>query len=102
MFHQRDNLFFGRLPDGNVRIVKFSGPPHVMWWHNENACTVPTDHPRADGEFRSVQVILDVQISSNEWASIVSSVSRDGEANGRYYKALEFHQAGGNDGVPIP
>lgn len=91
MFHWRDNLYFGRLPDGFVRVVKFSRPPHVMLWHNERACTVPTEYPRADGEFYSVEVILDLRIPPQEWASIVASVSKLGESGGRQYKVLEFH-----------
>lgn len=93
MFHWRDNTYFGRLPDGTVRVVKFSKPPHVMLRHNEDACTVPTNYPAVDGEFRSVEVLLDIRIPPNEWASIVASVSGLGESNGRYQLAAEFHQA---------
>lgn len=95
MFHQRDNLFFGRMPDGGVRIVKFSGPPFVQWWHNERACTVPTEYPQADGEFRSVEVILDVKISAEEWASVIASVAAQGESDGGFYRALDFHNKAG-------
>ena len=93
MFHWKDNLYFGRLLDGCVRIVKFSASPNVMQWHNsESLSMTPTEYPRADGEFHSVEVLLDIRISSNEWASIVSSVSKLGEADGRFYQALKFHQ----------
>ena len=93
MFHWEDNMYFGRLPDGHVRVVKFSRTPHAMWWHNENSAMVPTEYPRADGEFHSVEVILDLRIPPEAWASIVASVSKLGESDGRFYKALEFHNA---------
>lgn len=98
MFHWRDHTYFGRCEDGAVRVVRFSGPPHVQWWHNEQSHTVPTNDPRPDGEFRSVQVLLDIRITPEEWASIVSSVSREGEGNGRYYEALKWHQGGNTVG----
>lgn len=91
MFHQRDNLFFGRMQDGGVRIVKFSAPPHVTLLHGADAVTRPTDGPHADGEFREVKVLLDVRITADEWASIISSMSKAGEADGGFYRALDWH-----------
>ena|ERR1700674_3530535 len=92
MFHWRDNTYFGRLEDGCVRVVKFSFSPHVQWRHNEHLAMVPTENPRPDGEFRSVEVLLDIRIPAAQWASIVASVSALGESNGRYYLAEKFHQ----------
>ena len=92
MFHWRDNTYFGRLPDGMVRVVKFSRPPYVQWWHNEEAHTVPTENPRPDGEFNSVEVLLDIRIPVMEWASIVASVSALGQDGMRTYAAEKFHQ----------
>lgn len=92
MFHSDNNTFWGRLPDGSVRIVKFSGPPHVMWHHGDDAVTRPTEFPRADGEFRTVEVLFDLRIDPNIWASIVASVSAGGEENGRFFEARTFHQ----------
>jgi len=96
MFHWADNFFFGRCKDGAVRIVKFESPrsPQAMWKH-ENAAYHPTEWPDAEGEFNDVKVVLDVRIPANEWASIIASVSAQGEENGRYYKALEWHNDSG-------
>jgi hypothetical protein len=90
MFHWKDNFYFGRLPDGFVRMVKFSASPQVMQWHNELVMK-PTEYPRVDGEFHSVEVVLDLRISPLEWASIIASMSRLGESDGRFQKALSFH-----------
>ena len=93
MFHWIDNTYFGRLPDGTVRVVKFSRTPHVMWLHGPDAVTRSTEHPSASGEFYGVEVLLDVRIPAESWASIVASVSKGGESDGRFYKALNFHNA---------
>lgn len=91
MFHSHDNLYFGRLPDGAVRVVKFSEPPFPMMKQVECG-TVPSEWPQADGEFHSVQVLLDVTLTVYEWASIISSVAMRGESGGGYFDALAFHQ----------
>jgi len=75
MFHLSDNLFFGRLPDGKVRILKFAVPP--------------ADWPKADGVFPDAA--FDQTIDDGGWGSIVASVSAKGEADGRWYKAMDFH-----------
>ena len=97
MFHYRDGLYFGRRADGSVRVVKFDADcgsaPHVCWFHNERAYTEPVKHPLADGEFRSVRVLLDLTIPPDGWASIVASVSAGGERDGRFYEALRLHEA---------
>lgn len=68
MFHQRDGLYFERQQDGAVRIIKTS-----------------------DGlEPATANVLLDQTIAVSEFASVVASMSRDGEADGGYYRALEF------------
>lgn len=75
MFHLSDNLFFGRLPDGKVRVVKFAAPPK--------------DWPQADGVFPDA--VLDQEIDDGGWGSVVASMSAKGEGDGRWYKAMDFH-----------
>lgn len=78
MFHQADNLFFGRLPDGSVRILKFSKSPQ----------TPPlADAPRPD----PTDAILDLIIPNDHWCSIIGSVSKAGETSGRFHLAQRFH-----------
>ena len=87
MFHNRDNLFFGRTKSGGVRILKLRRNP--------------TTYPIADGDkpespfdraaFRKEDVILDVTIEANEWASIIASVSAHGEINDGWNRAMRFH-----------
>lgn len=80
MFHNRENLFFGRLPDGAVRILKFSANPYQG------------EGLSVDKRYHDVKVELDMTIPPNEWASIIATVSKSGEIDGGYYRALEFHQ----------
>jgi hypothetical protein len=63
MFHAKDNWWFKRLDDGSVRIMQII--------NKEN--------------------LVDITFDANTWASIISSVSAEGEHDGRFYKALEFH-----------
>lgn len=92
MFHSHSNLYFGRTADGHVRIVKFDGAlrPHALWVH-KNGCLMPTEYPQADGEFHDVKIVLDLRLTPQEWASVVSSVSAGGEDSGRFCEALNFH-----------
>ena len=80
MFHWNDNMYFGRHYDGGVRILKFSAPLNQGEW------------PKVTESYHDVNVILDVTIPASQWASIVASVSKSGEQDGRYYKAEKFHQ----------
>lgn len=75
MFHNTDNLYFGRLPDGKVRILKLP--------------STPSEWPKADGQYPDA--LFDVTIDDGHWGSIVTSVSAKGEADGRWYKAMDFH-----------
>jgi len=75
MFHQADNLFFGRTASGAVRILKFTKPP--------------ADWPLAKGTYEDAAI--DIIIPMEHWASIVASVSALGEEGLRFYKALDFH-----------
>lgn len=82
MFHYNGGLFFGRRADGSVRVLKINetGAPFRG--------TEPW--PQADGPRRE-DARLDVTITADGWASIVASVSKLGEADGRFYKAQHFH-----------
>lgn len=75
MFHTQDGLYFGRLPNGDVRIVK-------------------TDDNR-DPESTDTQKILDMVIPGNSWASVIASVSAGGEVDERWYPAVDFHNSTG-------
>lgn len=76
MYHWRDGWYFGRTASGDVRILKFTKNPDIF--------PKPDDiHPNA---------AVDLLVPSQEWASIVSSVSYGGEQDGRYFAALQFHQ----------
>lgn len=66
-FHWQDGWFFKRVPDGNVRVRHY-----------------------ADGG-ASDEILTEFVVPPNEWASIVCSVSHDGEDGERYRRALIFH-----------
>jgi len=66
-FHSHDGWFFQRIPDGKVRIRQ----------HAQQGA--------------SNQVLAEVVMSAHEWASIVCSVSHDGEDGERWKRALQFH-----------
>lgn len=74
MFHVQDGLYFGRLPNGDVRIVKTGD--------------------NIDPGFHA-QKILDVIIPGNIWASVIASMSAGGEENERWYPAVDFHNSTG-------
>lgn len=73
MFHSRDGLFFARDHTGCVRIIKTSD--------NKN--------PREDTEGTNILFML--VLGENEWASVVCSVSKDGEDYARWMRARRFH-----------
>lgn len=77
MFHVENNLFFGRLDNGDVRVVMFKSTPSE--WP-----VVTRQYPRIFTEF-------DFTLSASVWPSIVASVSKKGEGDGRFYKAQAFH-----------
>lgn len=84
MFHWKENIFFGRKADGDVRVIAFKSPPPF-----------PPD-PHTD--YPSMLTRIDLTIDAGSWASIVSSVSAQGENNMRFYDALRFH----NDQLSMP
>ncbi len=93
MFHWRDNLFFGRCVDGAVRVLKFDAPKGMaaVRIKGDDGYMKISDFPDAEGTVASVNVLLDVRIPPDEWASIISSVAAMGEASGGYQAAKDFH-----------
>lgn len=69
-FHAADGLFFTRGPDGSVTVRRYSA-------HDEGA----------EPDFA-------VTLTSEQWASIVASVSAGGENYVRWKAALDFHVGG--------
>lgn len=67
-FHWKDGWFFKRVKDGSVRIMR------------------PESR---DG--REEYLLTDVTVKPNEWASIVCSVSAEGETGPRWEQAQDFH-----------
>lgn len=61
-FHWRDGWFFGRMPDGAVRLNRVNG-----------------------------EEITEIVIPAPEWASVVCSVSADREIGERWNQAQDFH-----------
>ncbi len=72
MFHSKDGLFFCRLNDtGEVRIIK-----------------------TRDGKFPDPDTNPPewaVTLAENEWASVVATVSADGESYDKWMAARVFH-----------
>jgi hypothetical protein len=67
MFHAKDGWFFSRLPNGIVTVEK-----------------------RMEAKETSPLVSY-ATFTPEEWASIVASVSVNGENDRRWYVALDFH-----------
>lgn len=85
MFHWNNNVFFGRMENGGVRILAFSATPDS--WPVADGIYDPTD-PR-------FPVIFDQRIDANSWLSLISSVSAGGEVDGRFYSAERWHNSTG-------
>ena len=75
MFHAHDGWFFGREPDGSVKIQK--------------RVSAYDDAPLV------VEGVFQANMVNNEWASIVASVSRGGEEHFRFYAAEKLHNSDG-------
>ena len=84
MFHLDNNTFFGRMPDGSVRVIKFKSPP--------------TEWPAGTSTYVNESCDFDFTIPASFWPSIVASVSKQGEENGRFYEAQAFHNNPGSRG----
>ena len=75
MFHAHDGWFFERMEDGSVRIIK-----------------------RTEAEEDSpiiAEGIFEANEKANHWASIVASMSKGDEVDGRFYAAKRFHESEG-------
>lgn len=78
MFHIGSDLYAGRVePGGDVRLVQFSSSPSP-------APTPNMPHTSA--------MIFDFVIPATSWCSVMASVSKRGEIEGRFYVAQAFHQ----------
>jgi hypothetical protein len=75
MFHLTDNLYFEKLPDGAVRILKKS----------DDAGTV-----------------FDITVDASSWASVIASMSNYGEEDYGFYRALSFHRGDDVDPSTLP
>jgi hypothetical protein len=73
MFHVTNGLFFERLTDGSVRLIKRVS-------HQENA-----------------PVLFEYTLNPNQWASVIASMSYWGEENEGFYRALKFHNGNGEN-----
>jgi hypothetical protein len=76
MMHFRDGWFFRRTPDGAVRIQIRDYDP---------------DESRA---LDDAEIITELEIMPEEWASIVSSMSVDGEDEASWGLIHLYHQGG--------
>lgn len=75
MYKLNNGVYFGRLPNGNVRLL-----------------VLPDDRaefPAVDGDYPDAR--LDLVIDDGHWGSVVAGVSAKGEADGRWYRAMDFH-----------
>lgn len=70
-------VFFGRLVDGTVRVLRLKSNP--------------LNPPCVGTEFQSAEVLLDILVQAESWASVVAGLSAIGETPKRHYEALAFH-----------
>ena len=68
VFHYKNGLYFKRNEDHSVTIRQ----------------------TKIDYVYETTST-FEVTIDENDWALIVSSVSKSGEENGRFYEALKWH-----------
>ena len=82
MMHVEGNLFVGRTEDGGVRIIRLKDHDlaPAQWPDANDVCSMETE--------------LDMVLTSESWASVVSSVSKNGETGETWQKALDFHNTG--------
>ncbi len=78
-FHYKDGWYFERLDDGGVRI-----------YHVEQS--VLTRSPVLGLECEEYDMVLD--IDSDSWASVVASVSAQGDTAEAFQEARNFHHKG--------
>lgn len=66
-FHVKDGVYFERIEDGTVHLTVFEGP------------------------FQKQAKVKDIVMSPSEWASVVASVSHNGESAHTFKGAMLFH-----------
>lgn len=86
MFHSRNGLFFQATGQGNVAIIATNDGKEPFTRSHANSDKVDTN------------IVCNVTLPENEWASVVCSVSKDGETASRWNQARRFH---GTE-IPIP
>ena len=79
MFHSKNGLFFQATGQGNVCIVKTSDGKN------------PYSKTFGDSDKVETNIVCDVTLTENEWASVVCSVSEGGETYERWMAARLFH-----------
>lgn len=79
MFHSRNGLFFQATGQGNVCIIKTSDGKE------------PYSRSFPDSDKVETNIVCDVTLPENEWASVVCSVSAGGEDHARWMRARRFH-----------
>lgn len=67
MFHLRDGLYFERLPDHQVRILK-----------------------RESGH-DDAPAVFDITVDKDSWCSVIATMSYYGEEDSGFYRAGKFH-----------
>jgi len=72
MFHTNRGLYFDRLEDGSVRVIKRE--------HD--------DQGRETGE-----ELFAITLDANSWASVIASMSKRGEDSGGFERAKTFHES---------
>lgn len=73
MFHVKNGLCFGKLPDGGVEIYNEGEVPNFT-----------------------------IQLTASEWASVIATMSYYGEEDYGFYRALNFHTGAPIDPVTTP
>ncbi len=79
MFHSRNGLFFQATGQGTVAIVA------------TNDGKEPFSRSKPDSSEIETNIVCNVTLPENEWASVVCSVSKDGETAARWNRARRFH-----------
>lgn len=79
MFHSKDGLYFHATGQGKVRIVKTSDGKE------------PFSRSVSGSDKVETNIVCDVTLAENEWASVMATVSKDGESHDKWMAARVFH-----------
>ncbi len=80
MFHSRNGLFFQATGQGTVAIVA------------TNDGKEPFSRSKPGSSEIETNIVCNVTLPENEWASVVCAVSASGETHERWETAREFHR----------